>query len=807
MSSLTIAPPSQAHFNSHPSRPSPATANATGLLNAVTSLLAQGSSALSSSSSSSLSSTITSSGDLLPALEELKITEAQVEKAAAVKMEKILHVWDTGGQDIYQISNELFFTPGSFPIVVFSLVELNKETDLTTIISWITRMHSALPRSPFLIVGTHYDICGDDLVKHFSYLIGQELNKYPSIISQLIMNGHLFFFPVSNSNNNNGSTVDRMGIPALQRAMKEVIFHHPALHRFCPLPWFQILDDVVLIGQDMRRPAEELIMSMEVFSKEIAGKHGVVGAKEVEEVAVWLNQVGFAVYFSNIDHICLSPQLFIDAVSAVINITVTINDNVSDPSSPALRADLDYFNLTGIIHETTLRELWHRNLRITQPSVQELFLRFFLRLHLAVQLAPNTPKAQPKYVIPAKIMDPRLPPEHAPRIHSLPQTAYLRLVDVASSLSSSLEVLVDCQTTFLRLLAKFKTANQLTSPTFKDAISRTEAFFAVASSVVLITLELPRKRIRFDTDAIPISSMLYLIKVFAEEIIRDQHQSSEVLPKLSVLVSRTNAGDPHGLLLDLNQIEQAVEKGQSLFNNRVPIPMDLLRPFAPPGLDPVNRYDMFIGYRVNPDQIRAIFLYYSLRSHSEQALNIFLDKFSLPTGQPWGLEFARGLSQSNVFLPIITQASLAVVASKLAAGEVDNVVVEWSMALFLHTRGEIKTIVPVFESESMFYGKELAQISAKLNGANRKSNEKVVEYLKELKIPLSEQENASLMNSTVSDIYVGLCNFQNIGGLDTFAVMPSSSPTPSVSPSSQFDWKMYIPIFLITPEFTYIVMY
>jgi hypothetical protein len=77
-------------------------------------------------------------------------------------------------------------------------------------------------------------------------------------------------------------------------------------------------------------------------------------------------------------------------------------------------------------------------------------------------------------------------------------------------------------------------------------------------------------------------------------------------------------------------------------------------------------------------------------------VDVWWDKKYLPPGQPWEGGFADGLCSSDVFVPVLSKASLAPFAQLTRASAFNY---EHQLALELHTRGDLRAIYPVLVVE------------------------------------------------------------------------------------------------------------
>jgi len=108
---------------------------------------------------------------------------------------------------------------------------------------------------------------------------------------------------------------------------------------------------------------------------------------------------------------------------------------------------------------------------------------------------------------------------------------------------------------------------------------------------------------------------------------------------------------------------------------------------------------VFLGYRVSSDAGHVEALYYRLKA---QGVQVWWDAKCLDPGQPWEGGFADGLSNSAIFVPILSMAALAPCALLTATSTTcDNVLLEHQMAMELKERGDIRAIFPVLVGELM----------------------------------------------------------------------------------------------------------
>lgn len=79
-------------------------------------------------------------------------------------------------------------------------------------------------------------------------------------------------------------------------------------------------------------------------------------------------------------------------------------------------------------------------------------------------------------------------------------------------------------------------------------------------------------------------------------------------------------------------------------------------------------------------------------------MNIFFDSWSLPNGKQFDVTFMRGLSRSLVVTPFVTAYALERMCSPDSEHQLDNVLLEWWLALTLYQSqvAKVRAILPIF---------------------------------------------------------------------------------------------------------------
>ena len=77
-------------------------------------------------------------------------------------------------------------------------------------------------------------------------------------------------------------------------------------------------------------------------------------------------------------------------------------------------------------------------------------------------------------------------------------------------------------------------------------------------------------------------------------------------------------------------------------------------------------------------------------------LNTFYDQLSLSEGKRFDVEFMVGMCNSLLVVPFVSMDALNRMMNPANVAAVDNVLLEWSLALHLEEQGVVKRILPIF---------------------------------------------------------------------------------------------------------------
>ena len=115
-----------------------------------------------------------------------------------------------------------------------------------------------------------------------------------------------------------------------------------------------------------------------------------------------------------------------------------------------------------------------------------------------------------------------------------------------------------------------------------------------------------------------------------------------------------------------------------------------------------ERFGCFISYRVWCDKEFAEALFKAASTcqlRSKQRMKVYLDKVRLLDGQRYDIGFMKGLASSIVFTPLISKNGTKSFLNLAEQDQVDNVLLEWVVAIELHNQGIIKAILPIVIGE------------------------------------------------------------------------------------------------------------
>jgi len=262
----------------------------------------------------------------------------------ALDADLILHTWDFGGQEVYRITHQFFFSQRALFILVWSASQGQEPNEVN---GWLNRIRLRVgSKARTLIVATYCD-------EHLPELDYPQLkNIYPEMLT-----GH---FEVDN--------LSGRGISALSDAIASEAARLPHMGQLISPRWTATREEIFMLSQT------EPQISYEQF-EDICKHHGVMGS-EIATFAELLHDLGQIIYYSDDeglrDVVVLNPEWLTKAVSYVLE------DDVTKQQS-------------GELDHTRLKEIWQD--RPDGPAFPARYHPYFLRLmekfDISYRLADN----------------------------------------------------------------------------------------------------------------------------------------------------------------------------------------------------------------------------------------------------------------------------------------------------------------------------------------------------------------------------------------------------------------------------------
>jgi Leucine-rich repeat (LRR) protein/GTPase SAR1 family protein len=243
-----------------------------------------------------------------------------------------VRLWDFGGQEVYRVTHQFFFSPRGLYLIVWNPREGQEQNDVE---GWLRRIRlRAEQDARALVVATH---CPDDQRPDLDYPRLQQL--FPQLLA-----GH---FDVDNETGH--------GIGQLQKAIACQAALLPQMGQLISARWIAVRQEVA----DLARSEPQI--SFEAFTA-ICQQHGVDG-EEVSTLAALMHDAGQIIYYgegdSLRDFVVLNPEWLTKAISYVLR------DN---PTRIA----------AGELDHARLKEIWQD--RQDGPGYSSRYHRYFLRL-------------------------------------------------------------------------------------------------------------------------------------------------------------------------------------------------------------------------------------------------------------------------------------------------------------------------------------------------------------------------------------------------------------------------------------------
>ncbi|MFI5910511.1 COR domain-containing protein [Dactylosporangium sp. NPDC051541] len=244
-----------------------------------------------------------------------------------------VRTWDFGGQEVYRITHQFFFSRRALYLVVWHAREGTEQNDVE---GWLSRIRLRVGAAvPAMIVATH----GDERYPDLDYPTLRR--KYSGMLTgpgQHIVDSR------------SGS-----GIDALRDAMAATVARLPHIGQILSVRWIAARDEI------LARAASEPQMAFEDF-RAVCEANGLAD-DEVETLAELMHDLGQVIYYGDDDGlrdiVVLNPEWLTKAIGYVLEDRATIHAR-------------------GILDRGRLREIWRD--RSDGPNYPQRHHRYFLRL-------------------------------------------------------------------------------------------------------------------------------------------------------------------------------------------------------------------------------------------------------------------------------------------------------------------------------------------------------------------------------------------------------------------------------------------
>ena len=249
-----------------------------------------------------------------------------------VDAEMTMRVWDFGGQEVYRITHQFFFSSRGLYLVVWNPREGQEQNEVE---GWLRRIRLRVAQDArALVVATH---CPDEQRPDLDYPHLRQ--AFPHLLA-----GH---FEVDNETGR--------GIGQLREAIARQAALLPQMGQLISPRWIAVREEIA----DLARAEPQI--SFEVFT-EICQRHGVDG-EEITTLADLMHDVGQIIYYGEDDglrdFVVLNPEWLTKAISYVLR------DN---PTRLA----------AGELDHARLKDIWQD--RPDGPGYPVRYHRYFLRL-------------------------------------------------------------------------------------------------------------------------------------------------------------------------------------------------------------------------------------------------------------------------------------------------------------------------------------------------------------------------------------------------------------------------------------------
>ena len=243
-----------------------------------------------------------------------------------------IHLWDFGGQEVYRITHQFFFSQRALYLVVWKPREGQEQNEVE---GWLRRIRLRVgPEAQVLIVATH---CAGDQYPELDYPRLQQ--DFPHMLG-----GH---FEVDNQTGH--------GIATLRDAIAKQAVRLPQMGQKISSRWIAARDEIMELAE----------IQPQIFFQDfttLCRRHDISG-DEIETLAALLHDLGQIIYYGMDeglqDFVILNPEWLTKAISYVLRDEPTRSSG-------------------GVLEHARLRKIWQD--RPDGPGYPAHYHQYFLRL-------------------------------------------------------------------------------------------------------------------------------------------------------------------------------------------------------------------------------------------------------------------------------------------------------------------------------------------------------------------------------------------------------------------------------------------
>ena len=315
-------------------------------------------------------------------------------RSGKAEQSKVVHINDTGGQDVFSDVRAMLNAPsGTCHVVVFNLAQAQNPLQQKGVLSDLAERLNSITlhadKAPVLLVGTHKGAVqgGDDGLFEIHRRLHEHLDPHCPAYKDVFRDDALCFFAVENSK---GFTGDET-IQRLAKAIDLATDSLPVMQRRVPTAWVRVYDE---LRDRLTSRKQQLLPLAEATS--IAAQcgmghghgHGLTLEQEVRALLQFLHSIGAVLWFDEPvlrDLVTLDPQWLVDGISCVIrNFEIAAHRKPCDEKCEREQErNWSALKRNAKLHTSLLPLIWGEE---RFAPYHELLLRMMIRFSFAVPL-------------------------------------------------------------------------------------------------------------------------------------------------------------------------------------------------------------------------------------------------------------------------------------------------------------------------------------------------------------------------------------------------------------------------------------